>query len=154
MSIQTTTDENRPDVSVASLLDTGGARVVGGTQSGGPGPNVLAANSLIGESIINTHGETLGSLADIMLDLESGRIAYAVMTVGGVLGLGNRLFAIPWTALTLDADSRHFLVDIAKERIADAPGFDKNHWPAMADYQWAENVHFYYKARPYWLGSD
>lgn len=65
-------------------------------------------------------------------------------------GMGNRLFAIPWNALTLDADNHNFILDVPKEHLKDAPGFDKDHWPTMADARWATHVHSYYDARPYW----
>jgi hypothetical protein len=85
-----------------------------------------------------------------MLDVPSGRIAYAVLSFGGVIGFGDKLFAIPWSALTLDADRKCFILDIDKERLKNAPGFDKNHWPAMADATWARQVHSFYNRAPYW----
>jgi sporulation protein YlmC with PRC-barrel domain len=132
------------------LLDTGGARIIGGENNDGPGPNLLTAASMRGDRIMNTHREQLGTLAEIMLDVRAGRIAYAVMSVGGLLGIGDKLFAVPWTAFTLDADSQQLILDVSKESLREAPGFDKDHWPTMADYQWAEQVHFHYRARPYW----
>jgi hypothetical protein len=85
-----------------------------------------------------------------MLDVPSGRVAYAVLSSGGFLGIGDKLFAIPWSALTLDADNKCFILNIDKERLKNAPGFDKDHWPSMADQRWATEVHSYYQRRPYW----
>lgn len=81
---------------------------------------------------------------------KSGRIAYAVLSFGGFLGMGNKLFAIPWSALTLDADEKRFILNVAKERLDNAPGFDQDHWPSMADASWARQLHEYYDVRPYW----
>lgn len=116
----------------------------------GPGPQVMAADTLEGDSVRNEAGEKLGEITDIMLDVPTGRVAYAVMSVGGVLGMGNKLFAIPWSALRLDPEDKCFRLDVAKDRLDEAPGFDKDHWPTMADQRWAEDVHSFYHARPYW----
>lgn len=85
-----------------------------------------------------------------MIDMRSGRIAYAVLSFGGVLGMGEKLFAIPWSALKLDTVNKRFILGIDKDRLNDAPGFDKDAWPRMADRNWATQIHSYYKAKPYW----
>jgi hypothetical protein len=88
-----------------------------------------------------------------MIDVQRGTVAYAVMSCGGFLGLGDKLFAIPWRALTLDAERHCFVLDAQRERFAQAPGFDKDHWPSMADDRWAAEVHAFYNVSPYWSGS-
>lgn len=128
-----------------------GARIAGyRSDHGGPGPQVMAASTLEGNSVVNRANESLGEIKEIMLHVPSGRIAYAVLSSGGFLGMGDRLFAIPWHALTLDPGEKCFILDVSKERLRDAPGFDKDHWPSMADETWAADVHRYYSARPYW----
>jgi hypothetical protein len=129
-----------------------GAAVVGGhfDPKTGPGPYVMAADTLMADPIRNRAGEKLGDIKAIMIDVPGGRVAYAVLAVGGVLGVGERLFAIPWNALTLDADNKCFMLDATKEHLRNAPGFDKDRWPAMADPAWGEQVHTYYGTRPYW----
>ena len=54
-------------------------------------------------------------------------------------GAGDKLFAVPWSALTLDTDNKCFLLQVDKDRLKDAPGFDKDRWPSMADTEWATN---------------
>lgn len=132
-----------------------GARIVGDAASehGGPGPRLMTADTLIGDQVINHQGDVLGEIEDIMLDVGSGRVAYAVMAAGGFLGVGEKLFALPWSALTLDTTRKCFVLDADKERIKNAPGFDKDHWPSQADRQWQEQLHSYYQARPYWDDS-
>ena len=76
--------------------------------------------------------------------------AYAVLSFGGFLGMGDKLFAIPWRALQIDPPNHRFILDVDKETLESAPGFDKDHWPSMADEQWAREIHTYYKANPYW----
>jgi sporulation protein YlmC with PRC-barrel domain len=130
-----------------------GARITGNAHvndHSGPGPEVMSASSLEAEKVVNAQGETLGEIEAIMLDVRGGRIAYAVLAVGGVLGIGEKFFAIPWRSLTLDTDNKQFILDVDKERLKNAPGFDKEHWPAMADRSWATQVHTYYGTAAYW----
>jgi sporulation protein YlmC with PRC-barrel domain len=116
----------------------------------GPGPQVLSASTITGDTVRNPQGEDLGRIEEIMLDMASGRISYAVLSFGGILGMGSKLFAIPWSALQLDADNKCFVLDISREKLENAPGFDKDNWPSMADNQWASQIHSYYGSRPYW----
>ena len=130
-----------------------GARITGTAHlndHSGPGPEIMAASSFEGEDVVNGLGEELGEIKEIMLDVRSGRIAYAVLSAGGFLGIGDKLFAIPWGTLTLNTDKKCFILDIDKERLKNAPGFDKDHWPSMAGDQWANDLHSYYGVRPYW----
>ena len=135
-----------------------GARIVGkGTETAsGPGPDVMAASTLDGDKILSTDGEEVGKVKEIMLDVQTGRIAYVVMSSGGFLGIGDKLMAIPWSALTLDTTRKCFLLSLSSERVKNAPGFDKDHWPTMADRTWATSLHQYYGREPYWqqLGAD
>jgi sporulation protein YlmC with PRC-barrel domain len=117
-------------------------------RSGGPGPTVVNAASLQGKAVVNSTGEKLGSIEAIMLDGSSGRVAYAVLSFGGFLGMGNKLFAMPWSAVTLKGE--RFLLDVRKELLESAPGFDRDHWPSMADREWAIQLHAYYDEEPYW----
>ncbi|WP_345815358.1 PRC-barrel domain-containing protein [Paraburkholderia sp. PREW-6R] len=129
---------------------TQGANIVGTGVGAGPGPDVMAAATLDGNKVMSSDGEHVGKISDIMLDVRGGRIAYAVLSSGGFLGVGDTLHAIPWSALTLDTDDRCFVLDAPAERIKSAPGFDKEHWPAMADAQWGASVYEYYNRTPYW----
>jgi sporulation protein YlmC with PRC-barrel domain len=118
--------------------------------SAGPGPSLMGADSLMGEDVMNNHDEDLGDIKEIMLDMQSGKIAYAVLSFGGVLGMGAKLFAVPWNALKLDTAQRCFRLDIERARLESAPGFDKDAWPSMADQTWGREVHSFYNTRPYW----
>jgi len=133
---------------------TQGARIVGGPESyfgnEGPGPRIMAASTLEGDKVVNAAGEDLGEIKDIMIDVPSGRVAYAVLPFGGILGMGSKLFAVPWHALQLDPENHRFILDVSKERLQNAPGFDKDHWPSMADQRWANEIHEYYGSSPYW----
>jgi sporulation protein YlmC with PRC-barrel domain len=132
-----------------------GARIVGkgAATADGPGPDVMAAATLDGNRVISSDGEDIGKIKDIMLDVRSGRVAYAVLSSGGFLGIGDKLLAIPWQALTLDTQQKCFVLNMIAERVKNAPGFDKDHWPSMADQTWATSVHQYYGSEPYWGDS-
>ncbi len=127
-----------------------GATIVGGGVGEGPGPDVMAAATLSGDKVITSDGQDVGKISDIMLDVRSGRIAYAVLSSGGFLGIGHSLYAIPWSALTLDTNEKCFRIGVTAERIKQAPGFDKDHWPTMSDAQWGSSVYAYYNQHPYW----
>ena len=114
----------------------------------GPGPELMGADTLVGSDVYNRKGENLGDIKEIMLDMRSGHVAYAVMSCGGFLGMGGKLFAVPWDALALDTENKRFVLDVEKDRLANAPGFDKDRWPNMADPKWAEGIREYYGARP------
>jgi sporulation protein YlmC with PRC-barrel domain len=131
----------------------GGARIEGSAQydnTSGPGPRLMTASTLEGDRVVNRAGEDLGEIEEIMLDVPAGRIAYAVMSSGGFLGMGDKLFAIPWSALTLDTDNKCFVLDVDRQRLQDAPGFDKDNWPNTPDHEFDTRLHSYYGARPYW----
>lgn len=115
----------------------------------GPGPELMGANTLIGNDVRNQKNEKLGDIKEIMLDVRTGRVSYAVLAFGGFLGLGEKLFAVPWTALALDTTNKCFVLNVDKERLKNAPGFDKDKWPNMADSSWAQSIHEYYGTKPY-----
>jgi sporulation protein YlmC with PRC-barrel domain len=116
-------------------------------------PHVLQATTILGNKVLNAAGEQLGNLKELVIDLEDGRVAYAVMSFGGFLGMGDKLFAIPWEALVLDPKDQTFILDVDKEVLKEAPGFDKNHWPDNAQYEagWLLDIYEYYGYSPYWM---
>jgi len=115
----------------------------------GPGPRLMGADTLIGNEVYNFEDEDIGDIKEIMLDVAGGNIAYAVLSFGSFIGLGEKLFAVPWSALKLDPENKRFLLNISKERLQNAPGFDKDNWPNLADQTWANDIHAYYGIRPY-----
>ncbi|GAB3279041.1 PRC-barrel domain-containing protein [Parahaliea aestuarii] len=108
------------------------------------GAMLLSADTITGDEVCNMQGEKLGKIQDLMLDISEGKIRYAVLASGGFLGMGDRLFAIPWKALKADKENHRFILDVAIERLKNAPGFDKDKWPNMADTTWNSTVESYY----------
>ena len=119
-----------------------------GVDESGPGPDVMGAGTLIGNDVCNPEYESLGTVKEIMLDMRSGQVAYAVMSFGGFLGMGEKLFAVPWSALVLDTKNKRFVLDVKKERFENAPGFDANNWPDMANKEWETTIRDYYAPKP------
>jgi sporulation protein YlmC with PRC-barrel domain len=108
---------------------------------------MLSASTLTGDEVTNRTGDKLGHIKDLVIDTQTGQIQYAVMSTGGFLGLGDRLFALPWKVLDLDPEQHSFILDVGVERLKKAPGFDKDHWPDMGDQLWAKEVSSYYERR-------
>ncbi|MDZ4104537.1 MAG: PRC-barrel domain-containing protein [Hydrogenophaga sp.] len=108
----------------------------------------MGAGTLTGNDVFNDADEDLGEIREIMLDVRTGRIGYAVLSFGGFFGVGEKLFAVPWAALELDTACRCFVLHVSKARLESAPGFDKQHWPDMADPEWERDVHRFYGTEP------
>ena len=123
-------------------------KVYKGAPSGGPGPELMGADTLVGNDVYNQKGEKLGDIKEIMLDMRSGQVAYAVLSLGGFLGIGEKLFAVPWSALTLDTENKRFVLSVDKDRLEKAPGFDRNKWPNMADPSWEQGIQSFYGTKP------
>jgi sporulation protein YlmC with PRC-barrel domain len=112
--------------------------------------HVLSSSTISGDKVVNRQGEDLGDIKDLMIDVDTGRVAYAVLEFGGVFGLGSKLFAVPLSAMQLDTENHRLIVAKAQEALESAPGFDKDHWPDFSDRTWGSSVHSHYGVRPYW----
>lgn len=110
----------------------------------------VRASSIIGTDVINPKGENLGNIKEIVIDSVNGRVAYAVVSFGGFLGLGKKLFAIPFSAFDYNAINNQYVLDVSREKLEAAPGFDADHWPTMSDELWNRDVYKYYGRPPYW----
>ena len=105
----------------------------------------LSATSIIGNKVL---GLELEALEDLMVDLMTSRVEYAVVSFGGFLGIGEKLFAVPLAALTVNSDEECFVLPVAKDKLKYAPGFDKDDWPDSANQDWINRVHTYYGTGP------
>ena len=113
-------------------------------------PSVYKGSDVLGMNVINVQKETIGEIEDLVIDPQSGMIRYAVVSVGGFLGINERYVAVPWSAFNYDSNAKKLVLDVDKKRIEQAPGFDKQHWPTFTDEEWATNLHRYYNVPPYW----
>lgn len=105
---------------------------------------VLSATTVVGDRVIDPQGEDLGKIKDIMINVAQGRVVCAVLSFGGMLGVGDTLFAVPWQALRLDPRLHHFVLDVPREKLEKAPGFDRDNWPDMADPEFTRSIYKYY----------
>ena len=111
---------------------------------------VLSSDSISGNTVKNHRGDDLGSVKELMIDTETGDVAYAVLDFGGFLGMGNKYFAVPWKSLTIDTENKCFKLPVEEETLKQAEGFDKDNWPNFADRTFGERIHKTYNATPYW----
>ena len=127
-----------------SYLDRDTLGIYKRSSKDGPGPALMGADTLIGDDVYNHKDEDLGDIKEIMLDMRTGKVAYAVLSFGGIMGMGEKLFAVPWQRLTLDTVNKRFILDIEKEHLENAPGFDKDNWPDMTSEDWSDEVDAFY----------
>ena len=114
-------------------------------------PLALSAHTMIGDKVLNFANEEIGKVEELMIDIHTGRVAYVVISFGGILGIGSKLFAVPWASIHVDTDRKCFVMDADKERLKNAPGFDKDNWPQTPNGQWYHDVYKFYAQEPYWL---
>ncbi len=103
-------------------------------------------SELLGSDVKNLQGDYLGKITDLVVDPQ-GRVAFAVLSHGGLLGMGGTTVAIPFEALTFDQMDRHFALDITRERLNSAPAFSMRD---LTNEKWAEDVYRYFGRQPYW----
>jgi len=150
-----------------ALLTTASYAEWMGGQSGSPGPMASwfsssksseasfqeRASRIIGAEVRNMQGDYLGRITDLMVDPQNGRIAFAVLSRGGVLGIPMMFTAVPFSTLTAGTPSHEknaYLLDVSKEKLASAPTFSREQWPDVANREWGAEVYRYYGNAPYW----
>jgi len=107
---------------------------------------VLSAGTITGEPVKSLRGEDLGRIEEIMLDMSTGHVVCAVLSFGGFLGMGDKLFAVPWAALSMNSTRDGFILNADQGVLQRAPGFDKSNWPDFADPAWSRGIHAHYGA--------
>ena len=111
---------------------------------------IVDANTFIGCKVENSRGENLGKIENLTLDLREDRIAYAVLSFGGFLGMGDKLFPVPMEALQYRAGDGKCILDVDKETLKNAPGYDRNTLPDVNDRVWRSQIFSHYGYQPYW----
>lgn len=138
-----------------ALLQGAGATVLGKDSGKETNKRIVASRSfrssnLEGMPVYNLAGEEVGKIEELVINVEQGRIEYAALGVGGFLGIGEKMFAVPWRLFTLNYDETKsfFVLDVSKQVLEKAPGFDKSRWPDVANPKWADDIEKYYSAGP------
>jgi sporulation protein YlmC with PRC-barrel domain len=107
------------------------------------------ASDLTGMQVLNAQDEELGDLNQLIVDPREGRIVYGIVSYGGVLGIGGKLVAVPWSALELQPAQDAFVIDATKETL-DELAFSSGDWPDLSNEQWALETHRAFEQQPYW----
>ncbi len=137
-------------LSLTTLSAQQNDRALGGVDDRTSG-NMVRASKLIGMNLYNTNNENVGEIKDLVVDSRSGRIEYVAVTYGGFLGLGNKMFAVPFDAIKYEvpannADSNHRLIlNVTKQQMEGAVGFDEDHWPNFADQNFTDELYRRYR---------
>ena len=108
------------------------------------------SDDVIGKKVVNLNGEDIGEIKEVAIDCSAGRVTYAILSFGGFLGIGDKLFAVPWVSLQYDRGRNTFMLKANKDRLKNAPGFDKDHWPDLTDPTRLSEIYKYYDSEPYW----
>jgi hypothetical protein len=112
--------------------------------------SLISSDKVEGTAVYDRQGEKLGSIHSVMIDKISGKVAYAVMSFGGFLGMGDSYHPLPWHVLTYDTGQGGYVVDLDPSQLKDAPTYRASETPDWSDRRWGQQVHDYYGARPYW----
>lgn len=115
-----------------------------------PSGRLIAGSHVSGTTVYNKAGEKLGSIEDVMIDKRSGRIAYAILSFGGFLGLGDKHHPLPWCTLTYDQRLGGYVVDLDRSVLEGAPAYGTEEAVEWEDEAWNRRLHDYYKVEPYW----
>lgn len=106
--------------------------------------NVVKSGEITGATVKNPAQESLGDIAEVVIDKASGTVNYLVLDFGGFLGFGNKFFAVPWNLFMYNNDEDCFILNVDKQRLKDAPGFDKDHWPDFASPEFTTTITNFY----------
>lgn len=109
---------------------------------------LLTASTLNGINVKNLEREKIGEIQDMMINLETGSVEYAVLSFGGFMGIGDKYFAVPVEALEFSTENNEITLDVDKERLKNAPGFDKNNWPTEASPEFIQSIYDHYGLEP------
>jgi sporulation protein YlmC with PRC-barrel domain len=107
--------------------------------------NAFRVGKIIDSGAINLEGKRIGTIDDLVIDIDTGRIVYAVLEFGGFLGFSDKLFAVPWQSLSSVPAEGIFILDQSEAKLEKAPGFEKNNWPDLGDGNWGAGIYEFYR---------
>jgi hypothetical protein len=113
--------------------------------------SLIPGDKVAGTEVYNHDGTHLGSVEDVMIDKISGKVAYAVMSFGGVFGIGEKYHPLPWSTLHYDTGKDGYVVNLSQEQLKGGPTFERTAAPDWQDRGYEEKLHKYYAAPPYWV---
>ncbi|RXE55267.1 hypothetical protein ABH15_10815 [Methanoculleus taiwanensis] len=113
-------------------------------------PQITRSKVITGKTVKNPDQKVLGTVHDLILDMESGRVAFLVLSTGGILGIGEKFIPVPWEAYSGMTGDDAITVDVTRETLESAPNYDRDAWEGIHDLGWLSRVYQYYGFRPYW----
>jgi sporulation protein YlmC with PRC-barrel domain len=102
------------------------------------------SSGMIGNRVVNSKGENLGKIDDLIID-KKGTLKYAILSHGGLLGIGDKLVPVPWKALKPGEESGTVVMNIDKKTLEKAPSFEAKEWPNFSEPEWQKKVEVYYE---------
>jgi len=121
------------------------------TATAGHSPKLISSNSVQGTEVYGATGEHVGEIDHLMIERVSGRVAYAVMSFGGFLGMGKDFYPIPWNALKYDTTLDGYRTSVTREQVEGAPTYRGGETFDWSDNDWHKRVHDHYKSPPTYL---
>ena len=112
--------------------------------------SLISASKVQGTNVYNTDGDSLGEVYDVMIDKRSGKVAYAIMSFGGFLGVGEDYHPLPWNTLKYDTRQGGYVVGLTRQQLEGAPTYARTETPAWGDRAYEKSIHDYYGELPYW----
>ncbi len=113
--------------------------------------DIIAADKVEGTPVFGANRDKMGDVKSIMINKRTGKVEYAVLSIGGVLGMGAKLHPVPWSKLDYNTDLNGFLLNVTEEQLKKAPTVDANEgFMLNADRQRETEVYSFYDERPYW----
>jgi sporulation protein YlmC with PRC-barrel domain len=111
---------------------------------------LISASKVSGASVYNRTGESIGQIHDVMVDKVSGKVAYAILSFGGFLGMGESYHPLPWSLLRYDPGMTGYVVNLSKEKLQSGPSYATDADPGWGNRAYDEKVHGYYDTPPFW----
>lgn len=112
--------------------------------------DLIGSDKVEGTKVYNPSGEKLGSIDSLMIDKRKGNVAYALMSFGGFLGMGEQYHPLPWDQLTYNESEDGYVVDLSKERLEGAPTIGQNETNRLSNPDYGREIYTYYGS-PYWV---
>ena len=111
---------------------------------------LISSDKVEGTAVYNRQDRKLGSVRNFMVDKVSGQVAYAIMSFGGFLGIGEKYHPLPWRVLTYDERLGGYVVDLDRDRLEGAPTYEPSYYPNWADRSYGNRIDDYYGVPSYW----
>lgn len=112
-----------------------------------PDRSLISSERVQGTTVYGMDGRQIGEIDHLMIEKISGKVAYAVMSFGGFLGLGESHYPIPWGSLHYNTELQGYQTNVTEDQLRDAPEFSDDSW---TDPTWERRVHDHYRAPYYW----